>query len=92
MSLQAKLQEKLTNATLPGSVRVDMTTSKIAVDGNGSMLSDDQDVDCTLTLSEELLQSIADGDTDPMGAYFSGDLKVTGDLAVAMALSELLKA
>jgi len=91
MSLIEKIANKLQNASLDGSVCVDLGETKIAVDTDGSQLSDTDAVDCTLSLSQETLEGIIDGSVDAMNAYFSGDIKIQGDMGIAMSLASLLK-
>ncbi|MEM6603412.1 MAG: SCP2 sterol-binding domain-containing protein [Pseudomonadota bacterium] len=92
MSLLDKVNSALEGKSFPGSVRVEVTDSfTTAVDSSGSFLSENEDCDCTLQIDEETLQGIIDGSTDAMGAYFSGSLKIKGDMGVAMALAEILK-
>jgi putative sterol carrier protein len=91
MSLEEKIYAKLKESSLLGSVCIDLGDSKIAVDSSGGILSDASEADCTLTLEKETLQGIIDGSVDAMGAYFSGDIKIQGDMGVAMSLSNILK-
>lgn len=92
MSVFEKVKSALDGASLPGSVRVKAGDDfSVAVDSAGAFLTDNDDCDCTLSLSEDVLEGIVGGTTDPMGAYFSGGLKIEGDMGVAMALAGLLK-
>jgi putative sterol carrier protein len=91
MSLSDEILQKLQTTSLFGSICIDLGNTQIAVDSDGKILSDTTNIDCTLSLSQETLQGIVDGSIDAMNAYFSGDLKITGDLAVAMSLSKILK-
>lgn len=93
MSITEKIKQTLAGQSLEG-------TLKIIIDG-GDILSFDEngqcldnccgDADCTLSLSNDTLNAIATGDTDPMTAYFAGDLTITGDMGVAMSLASILK-
>ncbi len=91
MSLQEKIYAKLKESSLMGSVCIDLGDVKIAVDTDGNLLNNPSDADCTLILEEETLTGIIDGSVDAMGAYFSGDIKIQGDMGVAMSLSSILK-
>lgn len=91
MSLEEKIYAKLKESALLGSVCIDFGDSKIAVDSAGNPLSDATQADCTLMLEKETLLGIIDGSVDAMGAYFSGDIKIKGDMGVAMSLSNILK-
>lgn len=91
MSLQEKILAKLKDASLPGSVCIDLGDEKIAVDTSGAILETPSDADCTLTVSLETLENIVSGALDPMNAYFSGELSIQGDMGVAMSLANVLK-
>ena len=92
MSLMDKIQSVLMVAKLPGSICIEIgDNAKYASDGEGNLLTGAEKCDCTLSVSEETLSGIIAGSVDPMGAYFSGDLKIEGDMGVAMALSSYLK-
>ena len=92
MSILETVKSALEGASLPGSVRVKVGDDyTIAVDNSGQFLEDGADCDCTLSVSQDVLEGIVNGSTDPMGAYFSGGLKIEGDMGVAMALAGLLK-
>jgi putative sterol carrier protein len=91
MSLEEKIYAKLKQSSLLGSVCLDFGDTKIAVDSGGQPLGDAVEADCTLILERETLQGIIDGSVDAMAAYFSGDIKIVGDMGVAMSLSSLLK-
>ena len=91
MSLHEKIYAKLKESSLIGSVCIDLGDTKIAVDSAGIPLRNACDADCTLILEQETLTGIIDGSVDAMAAYFSGDIKIVGDIGVAMSLSSLLK-
>lgn len=91
MSLHEKIKSALEGVSLPGSVRILFGEHSVGVSADGTFLNDNEECDCTLSLEENTLSGIIDGSVDPMGAYFSGNLKIEGDMGVAMALSGLLK-
>jgi putative sterol carrier protein len=45
--------------------------------------------DMTLNLSDQDWLSIAEGKLDPMNAFMTGKVKVTGDMMLAMKMSQL---
>eukprot|EP00054_Salpingoeca_dolichothecata_P007759 m.44495 g.44495 ORF g.44495 m.44495 type:complete len:242 (-) comp17271_c1_seq1:51-776(-) len=47
---------------------------------------------CTLTLSEKTLDSLVAGKLDPMKAFMSGALKVSGNIMLAQKIQPLMKA
>lgn len=48
-----------------------------------------QDADCTITISKDDFGKLAEGELDPMMAFMSGKLKVSGDMSVAMGLQSI---
>lgn len=50
----------------------------------------DVDCDCTCELSLENLAALIQKQLDPMMAVFSGKMKLSGDMAVAMKLQKVL--
>jgi putative sterol carrier protein len=58
-------------------------------DGSITVTEGAGDADATFTASEENFQKIVAGEQNPLTAYATGKLKVTGDLAAAMKLQKL---
>jgi len=50
---------------------------------------EDADADCTITVTKEDFGKLAAGELDPMMAFMSGKLKVSGDMSVAMGLQSI---
>jgi len=46
--------------------------------------------DCTISASEATFEKIVDGRQNPLTAYMTGKIKITGDLGAAMKLKEVL--
>lgn len=62
----------------------------IFIDGNaGTITTDNNDADCTVTLDKDVLEDLISGDQDPTAAFMMGKLKVDGDMGIAMKLSSL---
>ena len=53
---------------------------------------EDQDADCTLTMSVETFEKMSSGELDGTSAFMQGQLKVDGDMSVAMKLSSVIDA
>ena len=51
--------------------------------------TENNEADCTISLSKEDFVSLAEGNLDPMMAFMSGKLKVAGDMSVAMGLQTI---
>ena len=61
----------------------------IFVDG-GSVTNEDKPADCTIVISKDDFESMAEGKLDPTMAFMQGKLKITGDMSVAMKLQPIL--
>ena len=84
------LNEKLAGADFDG-------TAKFEIEGEGAVMIDssgaraaDEDADVTLSADVETFQGIMDGSTNPTAAFMSGQLKVDGDMGMAMKLASVL--
>lgn len=75
---------------------------KFAIDDGGVVLIDatsatpelsneDADADCTISLTEDKLVQLINGQLSPTLAYTLGQIKVDGSLGVAMKLASLLE-
>ena len=64
-------------------------TVKVA-DGKVAVSEGDSGGDCTISTSEGTFEKIVDGRQNPLTAYMTGKLKVSGDLGAAMKLKEVL--
>ncbi|MHA6324461.1 SCP2 sterol-binding domain-containing protein [Roseivivax sp. CAU 1753] len=60
------------------------------LDGAEARLSNEP-TDCTIRISEANLERLLTGKLHPMTAFATGKIKVSGDVGVAMKLSQLLK-
>ncbi len=84
-------------ATAPAlgkTLKFDFGEHKIFVDGTGAanvISTDDNEADCTIGISLADFTALTNGSLNPMNAFMSGKIKVTGDMGVAMKLQTLLK-
>jgi putative sterol carrier protein len=51
--------------------------------------TENNEADCTISVSKGDFISLAEGNLDPMMAFMSGKLKVAGDMSVAMGLQTI---
>lgn len=51
--------------------------------------TDDREADCTIAVSKADFIAVAKRELDPMAAFMSGRLKISGDMSVAMGLQSL---
>ena len=61
----------------------------ILIDG-GSVTNDDKPADCTIVISKDDFELMADGKLDPTMAFMQGKIKINGDMSVAMKLQPIL--
>jgi putative sterol carrier protein len=59
------------------------------VDGTVSVSDGVEDVDCTISASEEVLTKIVSGEQNATTAYMTGKLKIQGDMGAALKLQKL---
>jgi putative sterol carrier protein len=82
------------NAGLGKTLKFDFGSfGSIFVDGASvpnKVSNEDKPADCTLQLSWEDFQQMADGKLDPTMAFMQGKLKILGDMSIAMKLQPIL--
>ena len=84
------LNEKMAGAGFDGTAKFDIEgEGSILIDENGASASD-ADADVTLTASAATFQAILEGEQNPTAAFMTGQLKVDGDMGMAMKLSGVL--
>ena len=86
-----RLQKALETKSFDGSLKFDCGDEGVIVLADGTATDVDRDADCTLKLSGENLIKLLGGKLNPMTALAFGKIKISGNPAVAMKLSELLK-
>lgn len=86
----AALNEKLSAGDFDSSIKIEITDEgSIIIDSDGARAGDD-DADCTMSADADTLQGMLDGSVNPTAAFMGGQLKVDGDMSVAMKLGSLL--
>ena len=79
---------------LGSTVKFDFGDDRLFIDGTktpATMSHDDNDADCTLSITPENLIAIQQGKLDATMAFMTGKLKVKGSTAIAMKLSSIMK-
>jgi len=74
------------------TLKFDFGGEQITIDGTGAdnqVSSDNSDADCTIKLSKSDFQKLVSGDLNPMNAVMSGQVKIDGDMGLAMKLQTL---
>jgi putative sterol carrier protein len=86
----AKIREKLTGSGFGRSVKLDLQgAGTILIDG-ANISTADGDADCTISMSADDFEDLMSGDLSPTTAFMTGKMKIDGDMAAAMALSQLI--
>lgn len=84
------LNEKMAGADFDGTAKFDIEgEGAVMIDSSGARAAD-EDADVTLSADVETFQGIMDGSTNPTAAFMSGQLKVDGDMGMAMKLASVL--
>ena len=86
-----RIRASLGGKAFDGSLKFDCGEDGVIVLADGSATTEDRAADCTLSLSQDNLVKLLTGKLNPMTGLMMGKLKVSGNPAVAMKLSQLLK-
>jgi len=89
-----QFKERAENASpLGGTLKFMVDENPILIDGNGdqnTISMDDSEADCTIVVSTEVLEKLRDGELNPMMADMGGQIKITGDMGLAIKVQSLL--
>lgn len=89
-----QFKERAENASpLGGTLKFIVDENPILIDGNGdqnTISMDDSEADCTIVVSTEVLEKLRDGELNPMMAVMGGQIKITGDMGLAMKVQSLM--
>ena len=78
-------------SSLDGSVAFALGKNFIRVDGpSGEISTDESKTDCKIAASTKIMQSLIEGTSKPQAAFMSGELKVTGDMKLALQIFSIL--
>lgn len=88
--LAAKVAEGLEGKSFEGSLKFDCGEEGVIVLADGTATAEDRDADCTIRLSRANLEKLLAGKLNPATGVMMGKLKVSGNMAVAMKLGQLL--
>jgi len=88
--IAAKMTEALTKAGgTDKSVKFDFGDDGCVFASGTEATTEDNDADCTISVTKDDFIALAEGNLDPMMAFMSGKLKVAGDMSVAMGLQSI---
>ena len=89
-----QFKKRAENASpLGGKLKFLVDKNPVLIDGSGDeniiSMSDDE-ADCTIEVSQENLEKLRDGEINPMMAVMGGQIKITGDMGLAMKVQSLI--
>ncbi|PDH46550.1 MAG: sterol-binding protein [Flavobacteriales bacterium MED-G15] len=89
-----QFKKRAENATpLGGTLKFLVDENPILIDGSGdenTVSMSDAEADCTISVSTEVLEKLRDGDLNPMMAVMGGQIKISGDMGLAMKVQSLI--
>ena len=90
----SQMKEKAENADpIGGTLKFIVDKSIVHIDGTGGsnvISEEDKDADCTISTSLEVLLKLKNGEVNPMMAVMAGQIKISGDMGLAMKVQSLL--
>lgn len=90
----AQFEQKAAGAApIGGTIKFMIDEHALIVDGTGdsnTVAAGDQETDCTIAVSSEVLEQLRDGSLNPMMAVMGGKIKITGDMGLAMKVQSLM--
>lgn len=90
----SQMKEKAENANpIGGTLKFIVDKSIVHIDGTGEsnvISEEDKDADCTISTSLEVLLKLKNGEVNPMMAVMGGQIKISGDMGLAMKVQSLL--
>ena len=97
MSLENKISQfekrAATAAPIGGTLKFEVDGMGILIDGSSEtnkVKASEDAADCTISLTAEVLQKLRDGEINPMMAVMGGQIKISGDMGLAMKVQSLM--
>ena len=85
----SQFEKRASNAEpIGGKLKFEVDGVGILIDGTSEASNDD--ADCTISLTAEVLEKLRDGEINPMMAVMGGQIKITGDMGLAMKVQSLM--
>lgn len=76
-----------------GTLKFEVDGVGILIDGTSdtnTVSASDGQADCTISLTAEVLKKLRDGEINPMMAVMGGQIKISGDMGLAMKVQSLM--
>ena len=81
------------SSQLGGKLKFLVDENPVLIDGSGEeniVSMSDEESDCTIEVSTEVLEKLRDGEINPMMAVMGGQIKISGDMGLAMKVQSLI--
>ena len=78
---------------LGAKIKFVLDETSIMIDGTGEnniVSNSDGEADCVISTSKETFSKLKTGDVNPMMAVMTGQIKIKGDMGLAMKLQSLI--
>jgi len=82
-----------TAATIGGTIKFEIDGQGILIDGTtdtNTVTASNGEADCTISMTAEVLKKLRDGEINPMMAVMGGQIKISGDMGLAMKVQSLM--
>ena len=93
-NIVAQFQKRAsTSEPIGGKLKFEVDGIGIIIDGtndSNTVHASDEEADCTISLSAEVLEKLRDGEINPMMAVMGGQIKISGDMGLAMKVQSLM--
>ena len=90
----SQFEKRASNAEpIGGKLKFEVDGVGILIDGTSetnTVSASNDDADCTISLTAEVLEKLRDGEINPMMAVMGGQIKITGDMGLAMKVQSLM--
>ena len=90
-TIAAKMQRGLDKHPLDETIKFDCGEDGAITLEGGKAWVEDRPAACTIHISTANLTKLMAGDLNPMSAFAMGRIKVSGDMALAMKLGQLMR-
>ena len=90
----SQFEKRASNAEpIGGKLKFEVDGVSILIDGTSetnTVSASNDDADCTISLTAKVLEKLRDGEINPMMAVMGGQIKITGDMGLAMKVQSLM--